>query len=344
MPLIKKVSIKDIAEAAGVSTTLVSFVLNGKAEEYRINADTAKRIMDTAESMRYRPNIVAQSLRGGRSRVVGIVLPDISNPFFSSLARLFEDMSANFGYTVFFGSSDERPDRMRKTVGNLINRGVDGLIVAPCEDTESYLVNVAKNDVPLVLIDRYFPDTDISYVGLNNYKATYDATNYLLRSGYQRPAFIAYDLNLIHMKERTRGYCESMKNAGKESVSKVFYLQQKVVVDQADELMKRVLSAGFDSLMFATNLISLSCLYAIRTLNENETSKIGLVGFDGNPVFDFYERPIAYVKQPMDQLVKYTLEALMDKINGKEAPSMLIDGKLAVTGGKGLPHAEDVIT
>lgn len=106
---LRKVSIKDIAEVAGVSVTLVSFVLNEKASEYRINEDTAKRIIDIANKLRYKPNLAAQSLREGRSHIIGIVLSDISNPFFSSLARLFEDISSNNDNTIIFGSSDERP-------------------------------------------------------------------------------------------------------------------------------------------------------------------------------------------------------------------------------------------
>ena len=173
---LRKVSIKDIAEVAGVSVTLVSFVLNEKASEYRINEDTAKRIIDIANKLRYKPNLAAQSLREGRSHIIGIVLSDISNPFFSSLARLFEDISSNNDYTVFFGSSDERPEQMKKIVGNLINRGVDGLIVVPYENTKNFLTNLANHSVPIVLLDRYLADSDIKFIGLNNFDATYEST------------------------------------------------------------------------------------------------------------------------------------------------------------------------
>ena len=132
MSLLRKTSLKDIAEAAGVSTALVSFVLNGKEKEYRVGEKTAQRILKIANEMNYQPNLAAKSLRSGKTKTIGLVVSDISNPFFSQLARVLEDEAARKGYTVLFGSSDENKDKMNRIVGNLINKGVDGLIIVPC--------------------------------------------------------------------------------------------------------------------------------------------------------------------------------------------------------------------
>ncbi|MGI6243035.1 MAG: LacI family DNA-binding transcriptional regulator [Prevotella sp.] len=330
MSLFKKVSIKDIAEAAGVSTTLVSFVLNGKSAEYRVSDETAKRIRDIAENMRYQPNLAAQSLRGGRSNIIGVVVSDISNPFFSSLARLFEDISGKYGYTVFFGSSDERPDRMRKVIGNLISRGVDGVIIVPCEKTEKFLTKLSTYSVPMVLLDRYFENSKIPYVGLNNYQATYQATQYLFEKGYRKPAIVAYDMKLIHMQERIRGYREAMQYMQSTTAPEVYYTHLHNTMTEIHEVIKTALDKGVDSFIFATNLISLSCLYMIRNMHDKATDNLGLVGFDGNPAFDFFDKPIAYIKQPLEEIAKHTFTALVDAINNKEPKSMLINGELVV--------------
>ena len=139
MSTLKKVSLKDIAEAAGVSTALVSFVLNGKKKEYRVGEETAKRILKIAQEMNYQPNIAAKSLRSGRTKTIGVVVSDISNPFFSQLARILEDEATKRGYTVLFGSSDEDTEKMDRVVSNLIIKGVDGLIIVPCENSENPL-------------------------------------------------------------------------------------------------------------------------------------------------------------------------------------------------------------
>ena len=192
MSALKKVSLKDIAEAAGVSTALVSFVLNGKKKEYRVGEETAKRILKIAQEMNYQPNIAAKSLRSGRTKTIGVVVSDISNPFFSQLARILEDEATKRGYTVLFGSSDEDTEKMDRVVSNLINKGVDGLIIVPCENSEKSIGSLVDNNVPIVLFDRYFPEINVSYVALNNCNATYIATKYLLDSGYKAPCMVAY--------------------------------------------------------------------------------------------------------------------------------------------------------
>ena len=330
MALIKKVSIKDIAEKAGVSTTLVSFVLNGKAKAYRVNEKTAKKIMDIANQLSYKPNQTAQRLRGGKSHIIGVVVSDISNPFFSSRARVFEDMSAAYGDNVFFGSSDERADTMQKVIYNLISHEVDGLVVVPCEETESFLQALVNHKVPIVLLDRFFPDTNICHVGLDNEKATYDATKYLLADGYKKPAIIAYDIALNHMTNRIKGYRSAMEENGKEDSISVYYLDTRKPYESAEDVIKEAISNKVDSFVFATNIISLSCLYHLKKLSKQDINKIGLVGFDGNPVFDFFEKPIPYIEQPIEELVKRAFDNLVKIISGKEAESAVLDGKLIV--------------
>ena len=113
MSSLKKISLKDIAEAAGVSTALVSFVLNGKKKEYRVGEETAQRILKIANEMNYQPNLAAKSLRSGKTKTIGLVVSDISNPFFSQLTRVLEDEATKQGYTVLFGSSDENESYRR---------------------------------------------------------------------------------------------------------------------------------------------------------------------------------------------------------------------------------------
>ena len=209
MSSLKKISLKDIAEAAGVSTALVSFVLNGKRKEYRVGEETAQRILKIANDMNYQPNLAAKSLRSGKTKTIGLVVSDISNPFFSQLARVLEDEAAKQNYTVLFGSSDENKDKMNSLVGNLINKGVDGLIIVPCEGSERIIASLVYDNVPIVLFDRYFSDINVSYVALNNFNASYVLTKHLLEVGYNAPCMVAYDVDLIHMKERVRGYKKS---------------------------------------------------------------------------------------------------------------------------------------
>ena len=330
MPYFKRTSIRDIAEAAGVSTTLVSFVLNGKANQYRINEETARRIIEIAKEMNYNPNIAAKSLRNGRSKIIGVVVSDISNPFFASIARLFEDEAAKYGYTVFFGSSDERADKMEHIIKNLMSRGVDGLVVVPCENTKDFISSLVLRDVSIVLLDRYFPGVKISSVALNNYETTSKATQHLLNFGYNSPGIVAYDVQLIHMQDRIKGYESCMRDAGYEQKIRTMRIAQGSPIESAGSIVTQALKQGVDSFIFATNLISLSCLYAIKDLGPSLTDRIGLIGFDGNPAFDFFSRPISYIQQPVSALVQKSLQLLMENMENQETQSILLDGQLVV--------------
>ncbi|MEA4887118.1 MAG: LacI family DNA-binding transcriptional regulator [Bacteroides graminisolvens] len=328
MSSLKKISLKDIAEAAGVSTALVSFVLNGKKKEYRVGEETAKRIQKIAQEMNYQPNLAAKSLRSGKTKTIGLVVSDISNPFFSQLARVLEDEATKQGYTVLFGSSDEDTEKMDRVVSNLINKGVDGLIIVPCENSEKSIAALVKNNISIVLFDRYFPEINVSYVALNNFNAANIATKYLLESGYKAPCMVAYDLNLIHMKERIRGYKKAMEDAGKKRLINIAYLKQDSPRKSADRLLPKMVDTGVDAFLFGTNMISLACLYAIKDMGQEVINKIGLAGFDGNPVFDFLSVPISYVQQPIDVLVQKALGILIDNIaNGNTVQSVLAEGE-----------------
>lgn len=328
MAVLKKISLKDIAEAAGVSTALVSFVLNGKEKEYRVGEETAQRILKIAGEMNYQPNLAAKSLRSGKTKTIGLVVSDISNPFFSQLARVLEDEAAKKGYTVLFGSSDEDTDKMHAVVNNLNNKGVDGLIIVPCENSEKFVAALAKNNIPIVLFDRYFPEINVSYVALNNFSAANTATKHLLKCGYNSPCMVAYDINLIHMKERIRGYKKAMEDAGKKRQINVVFLKQDTPRKSADKLLPKMIDAGVDAFLFGTNMISLACLYTIKDMGQEAISKIGLAGFDGNPVFDFFSAPISYIQQPIDTLVQKALDILIDSIaNGNTVQSVLAEGE-----------------
>ena len=164
----KKVSLKDIAQKVGVSTALVSYVLNNK-KQGRISKAVAQKIRDAALQMNYRANQIAKSLKTNKTQTIGLIVADIANPFFSGLARIIEDEADKTNYTVIFGSSDENAEKSLKLIDTFINRQVDGLILAAGENGEGHIKYLQQQEVPLVLIDRYFPGINNSYIALDNY-------------------------------------------------------------------------------------------------------------------------------------------------------------------------------
>lgn len=327
---IKKISLRDIADAAGVSTALVSFVLNGQGRKRRVNEDTAKRILRIAKELNYQPNIAARTLRSGKTDTIGVVLSDISNLFFSQIARSIEDIAMKYGYTVLFGSSDEDATKLRRLVESLINRGVDGLIVVPCENSETLIESIIDKEIPLVLFDRHFPRLSTNYVVLDNFSATYKATNHLLESGFESPGIVAYELDLSHMKDRVEGYKSAMKDSGLADKINVSYIKPSTLSQCEIGTVKSMLDKKVDSLIFATNTISLSCLYSIKELGVKVPEDIGLVGYDGSSGFDFFHSPLTYISQPVELLAKKAIDLLKEDMTNdyKTSQAVLLEGQL----------------
>ena len=209
----KKVCLKDIAQKVGVSIALVSYVLNNQKLS-RINKDVAQKIKDVAKELNYRTNQIARSLKTNKTFTIGLIVADISNPFFSGLARIIEDEAEKNNYTVIFGSSDEKAEKSLKLINVLVNRQVDGFIIAPAENTASQILYLQENEIPFVLVDRYYPDIKASHVAIDNYKASYTAVSHVINNDRKRIGMITYDTTMFHLQERKKGYIDALKEKG----------------------------------------------------------------------------------------------------------------------------------
>jgi LacI family transcriptional regulator len=314
----KRVSLKDIAKKVGVSVALVSYVMNGKEKEKRVGVEVVKKIRQAAEELNYQPNQIARSLRIGSTKTIGLIVADIANPFFGQLARIIEDEAFKNGFTVIFGSSDEDEMKSGFLLNTLINRQVDGIIIVPAEGTNKQVNSLIKKKLPLVLVDRYFPEINCSHVVLNNYQATYEATSYFVDKGFKHIAMVAYRSSLMHMKERIRGYVEALKNSGLDHTN--YLVEVKFGNSQGDieNVLGNFLTRNkkTDAMVFANNGLSVAGLYFAQNNCIRIPEEMGFIGFDGGESFDLYSSPLSYIKQPLEEMGKEAVNVLMDLING----------------------------
>ncbi|MDD3077766.1 MAG: LacI family DNA-binding transcriptional regulator [Paludibacter sp.] len=314
-----KVLLKDIANSLGVSTTLVSIVLNGKAKQYRIGEEIAQKVIDAAMTMNYSPNLIARNLRGGKTQLIGLIVTDISNPFYSAIARIVENRANELGYTVVFSSSDEELKNTKKLIEILLSKGVDGLIIVPCDGSEEIIRELHENNTPTVLIDRNFPNSDISFSCLNNYRATELATQHLIEEGFENIALIGYKTRMNHILDRIKGYEDSMKKAGFEKyihVKKVNILNPQAEVHSAlDTLIKK---KNADAVIFLTNMLTVAGLYSLNEMNIKIPNDIAVVGFNRNDLFNLFYSPITFIKQPLEIIATQAVNTLIEKIKNSE--------------------------
>jgi len=188
----KKLSIVDIANALGVSKTTISFILNGRAQEKRIGTDLVEKVMKYVEEVGYKPNSLAKSLRTGKSNTIGLMVEDISNPFFASIARLIEDRAYKNGYKIIYCSTDNDTNKTKDLITMFRDRHVDGYIIAPPEGIEKEIESLINDGMPVVLFDRHLPYVNTDFVEVNNLFSTYNATRHLIDQGFKNIAFITF--------------------------------------------------------------------------------------------------------------------------------------------------------
>ena len=314
----RKTSLKDIAKKVGVSIPLVSYVLGDKAKENRVSEETAEKIRKVAKELNYRPNLSARSLKTNRTRTIGVIVADIANPFFSNLARVIEDEAYTKDYTVIFGSSDENIKKFDKVLNFLQTRQVDGFIIAATEGSKELLGSLKESDTPFILIDRYFKDFDSSYVIVDNFKASEQATDYLLRKGHRKIASVIYDSQLDHYRDRYNGYLYALENAG---ITDRFV--QKVRHTSLEKDMKRAIGKliredKVDAIYFQTNTLAEEGLKQLMNLGKEVLNNTDVVVFDQNSTYHFLENLVPYISQPIKKMGQKSVGILIDQIEGKD--------------------------
>lgn len=317
----KKVSLKDIASKVGVSTALVSYVLNNQ-KTGRIRKEVALKIKEAAKELNYRTNQIARSLKLKKTFTIGLIVADISNPFFSSLARIIEDEADKKNYTVIFGSADENAEKSFKLINALLDRQVDGFIIAPAENGEPNFIYLKDHDIPFVLIDRYFPGIETNWVSLDNYKAAYSATQHLIDGGNKRIGLLTYNTSLFNLQERKRGYENAMKE------NKIAYAKNwcrevlfgddiKLLVEKAvDELLS--LPEPIDSLLFTSNTLATFGLKHIHAKRIKIPDDLSIVTFDEMDASDLFYAPLTYLKQPIEEMGQIATKILLENIDEKK--------------------------
>lgn len=338
----KKISLKDVARHVGVSTALVSYVINNKEKEARVGAEMVKKIRKAVKELNYQPNLIAKSLKSGKTNTIGLIVADISNPFFSNIARIIEDEAKKEGYIVIIGSSDENAEKSQDLINVFFNRQVDAFIIAPAENTEKQIKELQKKNVPVVLIDRYFTTVRTNSVHIDNFQAAYDAVEHLVMNGNKKIAMLGYHTSLSHMQERKNGYKAALKDnrikVRNELMKHISYQNIENEVARAmGELL--ALTPKIDAVFFATNTLAIEGLKIIYDSDIRVPEDLAIISFDESDAFDFFYSPLSYVSQPLAEMGKKAVTVAVEKIknNDKDYTTFLVEGKLVLRkscGGK----------
>ena len=332
------VTIRDVAEAAGVSISLVSFVLNaprGPRGEYLCSASqkTAQRIVETAERLGYHRNKAASSLRTGRSDTVGVIVSDISNTCFAQICRQIEKLATEAGYLTIIASSDDRKENFRQLVDKFLYSGVDGFIVAPCNGVEDSISKILNRRLPVVLFDRDLPGLEgVGRVLLDNEKAGRFAVRILRGQGCKHIGLVRYETDIPTLLARERGCRLEAGETGLPFTSAV--VARETMRRDMVSVLHNAREEGVDGIILPSNTITVDGISAINELGIDIPKELNVVGFDQEDRSEILNPWFSFVNQPTKLVAEYSFRMLMNAISGDGEVETRIVNPLYTLGKK----------
>lgn len=314
----KRHSIKDIANANGVSITTVSFVLNGKAEEKKISKEVTKKILDFVKEIDYKPNQLARGLRTGKSKLIVFMVEDFYF-FFAKLATIIEDLAFKKGYKVIFCTNENKDNKSIELIDLYRNIKVDGYIIVPSPGLMPKIKELMDEAVPVILTDRFFPDLDCNYVVIDNKEASYNATKHLIANNFKNIGFITNDIEQTQMLDRLAGYETAItesnltKHVIKIPIEKYTLSRHKLESDIKKFIEK---TPQLDAIYFATNYLAISGLNILKKNGLQGTEKLGIMSFDDLDFFEFYTPSITAVQQPYFEIAESIMDLMFKLLKG----------------------------
>lgn len=322
------VTIKDVAKLAGVSDATVSRVLNGK--EY-LKTETREKVLKAIEELRYKPSRAARRLRINNSQIIGLIISDIQNPFFTSLVRAVEDVAYANNYAVILANTDENDEKEALHVDLMISERVAGVIIAPTREYDSQVNKLLSMNIPVVSVDRRVLDCKVDTVISNNVETTCDLIEHLITCNHKRIGAIIGYSQVTTGRERLEGYIKAMMKHDLPIEQEL--IKQCSPIDsagykQANELLE--LSTPPTAIFAGNNLIALGAIQAIRDQGLDIPNDISIVSFDNREWTYLMQPKITVATQPTFEMGKKSAEILISRIknNDKRHEDIILESKI----------------
>ncbi|WP_100331169.1 LacI family DNA-binding transcriptional regulator [Bacillus xiapuensis] len=310
-----KVTIYDVAKEAKVSIATVSKVINNTG---RISESTRERVCEVMERLNYQPNIIASALMGKQTKTIGLLIPDLANPFFSELARSIEDRGHESGYDLVICSTDYQPEKENKYLTLLKQKRVDGFILASGFENLDKVEELVKEEIPVAVVARDFPMFPINAVALDDFLGGYQAASYLIKNGHRNIAVIGRDL--WSNRERIRGFKQAMEENGLKHRSDFEFVQDIHHVDAAKRVtMKYLNSDDRPTAIFACNdLLAIGAIQAAKAWGLKVPDQLSIIGFDNTIIATVVEPPLTTIAQPIQNMGKEVMDLMVAMITGRQ--------------------------
>lgn len=315
----KALSIKDIALKANVSITTVSFIINGKAKEKSISDAVIKKVQQIIIDSGYKPNQIARSLRTGNSNIIGLIVEDISNSFFSRIARLIEDKAYKKGYKIIYSSTENNIEKAQELINLFQSRKVDAYIISPIKGIEEDIQILLNENKPVIFFDRNLPVLNTNYVGANHFVASYQAIENFIKQGKKNIALVTTTIDVQQIVERFEGYKKAILDYAipfdEELVLRIPFNQPEE--DTIKEIKQLLKNKSIDAILFATNYLTLSGLKALKRMSKKIDENFSIIGYDDHEAFELHTPSISTIQQPLEEIAETIIKLILNQLSSK---------------------------
>ncbi|QSS98789.1 LacI family DNA-binding transcriptional regulator [Pontibacillus sp. ALD_SL1] len=316
-----RVSIKDVAVSAGVSTATVSHVIN---ETRYVAEETKQKVHEAMRTLRYSPNSIARSLRSHQSNVIGLVIPvkknDTSNFFFMSIAHGIESTLKKHGYQLILSNSNEELENEKNQIDMLNSQIVDGVILAPTVLDHNYLENEAY-DFPIVFVDRKPEGYEGDCVLVDNFNGTYEAIKLLIDKGHDKIGYLSGPLGISTSEERYQGYKQALEDHGIEYKDDFVRFGEANYENGQLYTEELVDQESVSAIFIANNVMTIGAMITLQEKDIDIPNKLAVIGFDDYEWTKITKPPLTVIKQPAFELGEKAAEVLLEKIKKSTTPS-----------------------
>ncbi|WP_106830344.1 LacI family DNA-binding transcriptional regulator [Parabacteroides pacaensis] len=315
-----RTSLKDIAEKLNLSKATISWTLSGKGDEKGISMATQEKVFQCAKELNYQPNLLARSLHSGYSKTIGLIIPDITDSFYSKIACVIEKEADARGYSVMIGNSESRIDKENKLIHLLKAKQVDGIILAPTKVSKSEIQTLVDESFPLVLFDRYFPQINTNYVIIDNEESSYQLVHKMIRNGARKIAIITTNSYLRTMNMRREGYARALMEMDLPVEPELYGEVPFVDYEHGiDKILDRIFAEvpDVDAFFFTTHILAIE---AFRYFYDKgiDVKKYELACIHSISSFRALAPNINIAFMPIDEIGENTVRILLKSIEHRQ--------------------------
>lgn len=327
------VTLKDVAQKAGVSVTTVSLVINHKSDS-RISESTRNKVWEAVKEVGYQAARVVPATTQSIPPTIGLVITDIENPFFTKLASVIEDVASRYGYNIILCNTRKSLEKEQRFLEVLWGRKIDGLIIAPVDDTKSNLQDFLRHHIPVVFVDRYVESTEVNAVLLDNADGAFKAVDHLIRLGHTRIGIITGRQNVITGKDRLQGYLKALETHGLE-VDAALIRDSYYTVEGGRQATKELLSLSPrpTAIFSSAGVPTVGALSELKQQGIKIPEDLSFISFDDEQWMQLVDPPITAVSQPVKQIGTEAAQLVIQLIQGwsrGEARKIVLKPKLTI--------------